>query len=97
MRAKITPEEAQCFFSPVSPFPYIGKLRGTGKKMLAVTGMYDPTFWRELTDEFLDALRSEGVSCEVLRLPCGHYSLGEPPFSYITGFRFGEFFFHALS
>jgi hypothetical protein len=72
-------------------------LRGTGKKMLAVTGIYDPTFWRELTDEFLDALRSEGVSCEVLRLPCGHYSLGEPPFSYITGFRFGEFFFHALS
>jgi hypothetical protein len=97
MRTKITPEEAQRFFSPVSPFPYIGKLRGTGKKMLAVTGIYDPTFWRELTDEFLDALRSEGVSCEVLRLPCGHYSLGEPPFSYITGFRFGEFFFHALS
>ncbi len=96
MRSKVTPEEVQRFWSPISPFPYISKLRGSGKKIMAITAMYDPTFWPELTEEFLAALQSGGVPCEVLRLPCGHYSLGEPPFSYFAGFRFGEFLFHAL-
>jgi hypothetical protein len=28
---------------------------------------------------------------EIVRLPCGHYSLDRPPFSVIAGLRFGFF------
>ena len=96
LRTHITPEEARRFWSPISPFPYIGRLHGSGKRALAITANYDPTFWPELTWEFLDTVKSDGLPIEVLRLPCGHYSLGEPPFSYVTGFRFGRFLFEAL-
>ncbi|MGB9404148.1 MAG: prolyl oligopeptidase family serine peptidase [Candidatus Acidiferrales bacterium] len=97
LRTKVNQNEIRRYWSPISPFPYIGKLRGTRKKILAITAQYDPTFWPELTEEFLAAVREEGVPVEILRLPCGHYSLGEPPFSYIAGFRFGSFLFQALS
>jgi len=96
LKTNVTAEELQRYWSPVSPFPYIAKLRGKGKLLLAVTGSFDPTFWRELSDEFLEALKENEVPCDFLRLPCGHYSLGEPPFSYIAGLRFGEFLFRAL-
>jgi dienelactone hydrolase len=97
MRNKLTALDLRRFWEPISPFPYIGKLRGANKKILAITGDYDPTFWPELTEELLAELRAHEVGYEHLHLPCGHYSMGEPPFSYIAGFRFGSFLFQALS
>ena len=97
IRTKVTLEELRRYWSPISPFPYISRLQGSKKKMLAVIADYDPTFWPELSNEFVDALKNEGVNCETLHLPCGHYSLGEPPFSYIAGFRFGNFLFESLA
>ena len=102
MRNKLTPMDLRRFWEPISPFPYSGrvspaKLGGTSKKILAITGDYDPTFWPELTEEFLAELRSHGVPFEHLHMPCGHYSMGEPPFSYVAGLRFGSFLFQALT
>jgi len=31
-----------------------------------------------------------------MALPCGHYSMGVRPFSYIVGYRFGKFLQRAL-
>ncbi len=97
LRTKVTLEELRRYWSPISPFPYISRIQRGKKKILAVIADYDPTFWPELSNEFVDALKSEGVDCETLHLPCGHYSLGEPPFSYIAGFRFGNFLFETLA
>jgi hypothetical protein len=36
------------------------------------------------------------VALESLSLPCGHYSMGVAPFSYLVGYRFGTFLFQAL-
>ncbi len=94
--AGIKQEELRQFWSPISPYPYISKLRGAGKKILLITGKYDPTFWPELTDQLVAKLRSEQVEFEHLSLPCGHYSMGDPPFSYIAGHRFGKFLKRAL-
>lgn len=96
LRTKVTLEELRRYWSPISPFPYISKLASGRKKVFAVIADYDPTFWPELSNEFIDALRRGGVSCEALHLPCGHYSLGESPFSYIAGYRFGRFLFENL-
>jgi len=95
--AGVTQEELRHFWSPISPYPYISKLRGAGKKILLITGKYDPTFWPELTEKLVEKMRREQIGFDHLSLPCGHYSMGEPPFSYIAGYRFGKFLQQALA
>ena len=95
--AGITHDEARTFWSPISPFPYIHKLRGAGKKILLITGRYDPTFWPELTEQLAGKLTREEVEFEHMWLPCGHYSMGVWPFSNIAGYRFGKFLQRALA
>jgi len=97
MRPRISQEEAMRYWSPISPFAYIPKLAGTNKKILAIWGRYDPTFWPQYTNEFLRELRRNGVPFANLSLPCGHYSLGVSPFSYVVGYRFGKFLQAGLS
>ena len=97
LRPKVSLDELRRYWSPISPFPYIQKLRGSAKKILTINGSYDPTFWPELSAEFLAAVRREGVPLENLSLPCGHYSLGVAPFKYAVGYRFGTFLFQALA
>jgi hypothetical protein len=96
MRPHLSREDAIRYWSSISPFPFVPKLRGAGKKLLAITGRYDPTFWPNLTDQFLAELSRNGISFRHRRLPCGHYSLGVPPFSYAAGYRFGTFLASAL-
>jgi dienelactone hydrolase len=95
--AGITPEEIRRFWSPISPFPYIFKLRDAKKKILLITGKHDPTFSPELTERLLAELRHEQVEFEHLALSCGHYSMGVWPFSHIAGYRFGKFLQKALA
>jgi hypothetical protein len=90
-------EEVRHFWSPISPYPYIPRLAGTRKKVLAISGRYDPTFPNELTRELLAEMKRKGVPHENLSLPCGHYSMGVVPFSYAVGYRFGTFLFQALA
>jgi Alpha/beta hydrolase domain containing 18 len=96
LEAKLSHDELRRYWSPISPFPYISKLDGSHRKILAITARYDPTFWPEFTADFLRVIRRDGVEFENLSLPCGHYSLGVPPFSYAAGYRFGRFLSRAL-
>jgi hypothetical protein len=91
MQSNISQEEAARFWSPISPFAYVPKLTGAGKKILTIWGRYDPTFSPQFTKEFLAELRRNRVPFANLPLPCGHYSLGVSPFSYVVGYRFGTF------
>ncbi|MGD0962794.1 MAG: hypothetical protein ABSA57_02705 [Candidatus Acidiferrales bacterium] len=97
LSTRISHEQARHYWSPISPFPYIPKLRGAGKTIFTASGRYDPTFWPEFTDAFHDTAQRNGVQVENLSLPCGHYSLGTAPFSYIAGYRFGKFLARALA
>jgi Alpha/beta hydrolase domain containing 18 len=97
LSAGVSREELRHYWSPISPFPYIANLRGAGKRILLITGRYDPTFWPEFTDALLDKLRGEQIEFESLSLPCGHYSMGVAPFSYIAGHRFGKFLQRSLA
>ena len=97
LRVKVTPDEIRRFWAPISPFPYVGRLRQTGQRCLIVSGRYDPAFWPEFSEQLMAAMRDDGILHETLLLPCGHYSLGVPPFSYLSALRFGAFFFQALA
>lgn len=97
IQGNLSPEEARHYWSPISPSPYIWKLGGNNKQILAISGRYDPTFWPEYTAAFYKAVRRDGVKFESFSLPCGHYSLGVAPFSYAVGYRFGTFLRRALA
>jgi hypothetical protein len=96
LQQKVSAEELERFWAPISPFPYVSKLEGRGKKILTISGRYDPTFWPDFTDAFLRELSRDGLRTESLSLPCGHYSLGVTPFKQVVGFRFGTFLAQAL-
>jgi hypothetical protein len=89
--AGISKQEARRYWLPISPLPYISKLREAGKKFLMITARHDPTFLPEFTQTLFDNLRGARVKFESLTLPCGHYSLGVTPFKQAAGYRFGKF------
>ena len=97
LQSKVSQEEIRQYWSPISPYPYIPKLHGTGTKILAISGRYDPTFWPEFTNAFLHEVQRDGLQIETLSLPCGHYSLGVAPFKYAAGLRLGTFLFQSLA
>jgi hypothetical protein len=97
MRERVSPDDLRRYWAPISPQPYFHKLRGSAKQCLAIIGKNDPTFSPEYSEDFLIAMRDQGFDYEVLKMPCGHYSLGEAPFKYIAGFRFGAFLFSELA
>jgi hypothetical protein len=91
MRSHVSREEIRRFWAPISPDQYVGRLSGARQKLLMISGRYDPTFWPEFSERMFAQLARGGVDLEILRLPCGHYSLDRPPFSVIAGLRFGFF------
>lgn len=97
LRTRVTADELRRFWAPISPYPYMRRLSGSRQQCLAISGRYDPTFWPEFSQQFFSAVKHDGVRCEILELPCGHYSLGVPPFSWAVGYRFGTFLFQALA
>jgi hypothetical protein len=97
LQPELTQEELIRYWSPISPFPYYHRLKSRTQKAFMVTGLYDPTFWPEYSAQMLGVLRQEGIEVESLQLPCGHYSLGKPPFSWLIGGRLGAFFMRTLA
>jgi hypothetical protein len=91
MSAHVSRDEIRRFWAPISPYPYAERLAGAGQKLLMISGRYDPTFWPEFSEQMFRKMIDCGADVEILRLPCGHYSLDRPPFSIIAGLRFGFF------
>ena len=97
LRTSVSADELRRFWSPISPFPYVSRMQGSRQKMLMVSARYDPTFLPEFSDEIIDEVRKTGIESEVLRLPCGHYSLERAPFSYAAALRMASFLFRHLA
>lgn len=96
LEGNVTPEELRHFWAPISPYPYVPRLKGAGKKMLLISGRYDLSFPPEFSRQLWESMAAHGIPHEVLNLPCGHYTLAHPPFSYWAGLRFLSFLRRAL-
>jgi hypothetical protein len=96
LEGHVTAEEIRDYWSPVSPFPYVGRLKGAGKKLLLISGRHDLSFLPELSRRLWEELGAQGIPYELLQLPCGHYTLAHFPFSYLAGLRFVPFLRRAL-
>ncbi len=78
-------------WSPISPQPFIKRLRNSNRKLLMLAGRFDPTFLPELSQEAFDEFDRCGIPCNRVWLPCGHYTMGEFPFSAVVGYRVVRF------
>jgi predicted esterase len=67
-------------------------LTETRPGILLVSGAYDPIFLPSHSQALADALHASGVGFERVVLPCGHYTLGRPPFYLIDAWLVVRFF-----
>src|SRR6266481_5578042 len=78
-------QQLRFLWSPISPYPFIKRLRGSKRKMLALSCRYDLTFLPALSEQAYQEFDRCGLPYELAWLPCGHYTLGQFPFSAIAG------------
>ena len=87
---QITLDLLRDIWLPISPFPFMEKVRG--RKLLVVYARYDLTFPVALSKRFIAEFEALDIAHERFVLPCGHYSVGKPPFSWMDGFALTRFF-----
>jgi len=80
-------ESLRVLWSPISPFPFIKRLKGTTTPMLTLSGRYDTTFLPSLTQQTYNEFDRHGIPYQPIWLPCGHYTMGQFPFSSIVGYQ----------
>jgi pimeloyl-ACP methyl ester carboxylesterase len=66
---------------PISPHPFLTRVGD--RPVLFVYALYDLTFPLDLSRHLLKALREQEVPHERAALPCGHYTTGIAPFSWL--------------
>jgi hypothetical protein len=77
-------ERLRRMWLPISPFPFLDRVKG--RKILLVYAKYDLTFPVRLSKRLVEEFRSRGVAHELAVLPCGHYSTGVAPFSWLDAY-----------
>lgn len=85
-------DDLRRIWEPISPYPFIPRLRGRELPILLLSGRYDLSFPFHLTEVSLQALEAHGISHEAVILPCGHYTMAHFPFNVVAGFRIAKFF-----
>lgn len=74
----------------ISPPSYWGVFTAAKKSKFIYT-RFDTTFPVRLSKQVIEGARKHQWDHEVCVLPCGHYTMGEFPFKYITGYQICSF------
>jgi hypothetical protein len=85
-------QQLRFLWSPISPYPFIKRLRGTQRKIMTLSGRYDMTFLPDLSQQAYDEFARCGVPHQHTWLPCGHYTMAQFPFSAMAGYEILKFF-----
>ena len=75
----------------ISPPSYWDPFTSKKKKSKFIYTRYDTTFPPHLSRDVIEGARSRGWDHEATVLPCGHYTMGEFPFKFITGYQICSF------
>ncbi len=92
LESEVLLEELRKLWAPISPYPFIPRLRGAERPMLVLAGRYDLSFPFHLTRKSLEEFDRHEVPYERILLPCGHYTMALSPFREIVGFQIVKFF-----
>ncbi len=80
----VTLGELRELWRPINPWSYLDRVANT--KTLLVYARYDLTFPVDLSRTLVDEFARRRLPYEVSVLPCGHYSSGVAPFSYMDAY-----------
>ncbi len=75
----------------ISPPSYSQQFTKGNKRSKFIYTRYDTTFPVHLSREVIEGARKNNWDHDVTVLPCGHYTMGEFPFKYITGYEICAF------
>jgi pimeloyl-ACP methyl ester carboxylesterase len=88
----VTLEELREFWLPISPMVYIDKLaKMPARPQRYIYTLYDLTFPVDLSRDVMRSLRSHKIAHSAVKIPCGHYTLGEKPWVYLDGWKIVSF------
>ena len=91
IESQITLETLRQAWLGVSPMAYFDQFSRWPRKSLVIYAKYDLTFLPELSRDIVAEFAQRGLDHKVVVLPCGHYTMGEAPFSYMDGWQLGSF------
>jgi Alpha/beta hydrolase domain containing 18 len=75
----------------ISPPSYWELFSSKKQRSKFIYSRYDTTFPVHLSREVIKGARKKNWDHDVTVLPCGHYTMGEFPFKYITGYEICSF------
>jgi dienelactone hydrolase len=88
----LTIEELREFWNPISPVPFIPRLRRMQRRpMRFIAARYDLTFPVDMSKRVIEEVKSLGIDLDVVWLPCGHYTTGEMPWKAIDAWKIATF------
>ena len=80
----VTLDELRNLWRPINPWSYLDRVGNT--RSLLVYAKYDLTFPVDLSRILIEEFGRRRLPHEVAALPCGHYSTGVAPFSYMDAY-----------
>ncbi|HEX8370000.1 MAG TPA: hypothetical protein VF604_15745 [Pyrinomonadaceae bacterium] len=85
-------DELREFWLPISPMVYMDKLAAMPPRpQRYIYTLYDLTFPVDLSRRLMKALRDRDIEHSAVKIPCGHYTLGEKPWVYLDGWKIVSF------
>ena len=92
LEEKVTLEELRDLWLPISPLPYLDKLKTLPPRPIKfIYTLYDLTFPHDLSLQVRDEITKRNIPASFSWLPCGHYTLGEKPWMYLDGYKIVSF------
>jgi hypothetical protein len=90
----VTLDELRELWRPINPWSYLDRIGDT--RSLLVYARYDLTFPVDLSRVLVEEFARRQLPHEVMALPCGHYTTGVAPFSYVDAYVLIRFLRRAL-
>jgi pimeloyl-ACP methyl ester carboxylesterase len=85
-------DELREFWLPISPMVYMDRLaKMPPRPQRYIYTLYDLTFPVDLSRRMMKELRDHDIEHDVVKIPCGHYTLGEKPWVYLDGWKIVSF------
>jgi len=89
---QLTLDELRDFWAPISPVPFIGRLKEIGPRPVRfIAARYDLTFPLDLTHQTIAEARRHQIPLDVVWLACGHYTMASMPWKAIDAWKIATF------
>jgi len=81
-------EELREYWLPISPLAYMDRLAALPPRpQRYIYTLYDLSFPVDLSKDVIRELNLRKIKHSEVKMPCGHYTLGEKPWVYLDGYK----------